>query len=107
MSYLRQCFGHLLSGRNCKTRRHSQPPLRLAVAGFILTAVGLALAVYFGAVRAQSAPDPITQSAPEPSASRRTPPAVEDLSAQPAVPEGPAATITVNSLADVQATDDH
>jgi CSLREA domain-containing protein len=72
MSYLRQCFGHLLSAGNFKTRRQSPSPLRLAVAGFSLSVVGLALAVYLGAPPSRSAARQQRQTSAAPASPQST-----------------------------------
>ncbi len=79
----------------------SRKILRVAIPCLVLVGLALALSVQRWSAHAQSEQDPVTQSAQEPIRIRPMPPAVENLGAQAAtVPNGPAATITVNSLAD-------
>ncbi len=82
----------------------SRKTLRIAIPCLVLVGLALALSVPRWSGHAQSEQNPVTQSAQEPIRIRPMPRAVENLGAQAAtMPNGPAATITVTSLADVQA----
>jgi CSLREA domain-containing protein len=78
--------------------RHIKQPLRLAVAGFTLSAI--ALAVYHWPAHAQSEQAHSTQVALNLPVRRLVAPSVDSFNAQVAAPNAPAASITVNSLAD-------
>ncbi|HQR34456.1 MAG TPA: CSLREA domain-containing protein, partial [Blastocatellia bacterium] len=75
----------------------SRKTLRVAIPCLVLVSLALALSVQRWSAHAQSEQDP--------PASRAISAPIESFTAQTAVPNGPTATITVNSLADVQAND--